>query len=1120
MGATISLAGGQGALVNANINRTTEAYVGTRAGTTPGDLTTLTLGTDDLKIEASSKFTAKATPQSLGVSVANVSALVANATIGGMTRAYVGQATTVTAGNLYVSTMAEDGATATFDAAAFGGVFNCSKLWANATVNGTVESFIGTPFGQAPDTGTTTQLTIDGRLEVDAKSSMTAEATAWGSGGSWASNRSDLLADATATGTTRAFVGEGTDVTANRLSVGATAELLKAKAETFVVGIGLGGSGAGARATSDVDGTVEAFIGPESGTTASANPVVLSITSGIDVLATTTRAAADANGTAGSGGTLSSGARFEALAEVGKDDLVEDDLDVSDELVTRAFIGNGTIINKAGGVNVSTTAAHFGSATAIAGSGSVFYNKQAGLSKTVVKPIVESYIGEDVSIHATGDVNVLATSQAAEADATSKAYGGGAVNVGSANASLETSPTITSYIGDGATVVTTGNVKVRSVSDTADTAGKELDDFFETDGVNTDNDTIQFEKHGLDDGGAVVYDPNGNPPIRTGDPASGDALGSIIPFVGEVNNETGKPGADGKNDVTYREYSALVVDENTIKLGWSFDGGTGLDPLQDVIRFAGPHRFETGDAVRLDVQDILAGSNTLVPGFDATQPLFVIKIDETTIKLAATKNQAQTEVTSLPALAPSNVTDADETITIMGNSFENGQPVTYLAPAPNEFTVNDVVDDVITIKDHGFSAGDAVVYWTNRTDTNGDGSLDGSEIGGLSEGQTYYVVDDGELTLDTFKLASTLGDALGNPNTNPPVPPSPLTLTPVENDNVLHLLRKEANGPIGGLVEGRTYYVDDDPSDGTFKLSSTDPINDSTTPVDLSTTDLDPSAVHRLGTRGLDLLSASGRHEVRIDLATQPDAGTQHKLLGGGAISLRIIAPLPGNGMSSATATGGGGGLGAFDSPKANATSNPVVKAYVNGDRVEAGGDIEISTLSKGNISTYASNASGGLLKVDKATSTLTYGDINNPAFVTNAAFVGRDEGSDLDDVDANGVDIVAGGQFRINADTQIVAHASSRADGGGGIAITESRSTAKVNSKTMAVVGDGARHRGPLGRYPLESLQRGCDHESLGPRDRLCPRQSDSQRNDHGRINRQVAADGYVFFEHGRSGR
>src|SRR5206468_9286263 len=94
---------GSGALVHATVDRTTEAYVGTRAGTAPSSATNLTFANGDVLVQAVSHLTASTSPVSLGVAGGiAVAATVTNATVNGTTRAYIGQKTTLVAGELDV----------------------------------------------------------------------------------------------------------------------------------------------------------------------------------------------------------------------------------------------------------------------------------------------------------------------------------------------------------------------------------------------------------------------------------------------------------------------------------------------------------------------------------------------------------------------------------------------------------------------------------------------------------------------------------------------------------------------------------------------------------------------------------------------------------------------------------------------------------------------------------------------------------------------------------------------------------------------------------------------------------------------------------------------------------
>ena len=99
--------------------------------------------------------------------------------------------------------------------------------------------------------------------------------------------------------------------------------------------------------------------------------------------------------------------------------------------------------------------------------------------------------------------------------------------------------------------------------------------------------------------------------------------------------------------------------------------------------------------------------------------------------------------------------------TATGNIVEAGifnQPSTAVVKFNGATNVG---SNTITYAGHGFADGDKVTY------TNGGGT----SIGGLTTGNTYYVI---EVTSSTFKLATTYANAIAN---------SPITLTDGVGDN-------------------------------------------------------------------------------------------------------------------------------------------------------------------------------------------------------------------------------------------------------------------------------------------------------------------------------------------------
>src|SRR4029077_18656516 len=114
----------------------------------------------------------------------------------------------------------------------------------------------------------------------------------------------------------------------------------------------------------------------------------------------------------------------------------------------------------------------------------------------------------------------------------------------------------------------------------------------------------------------VHYDPNGNTPIST---PGGDLGAGFIP---------------GSNPPVHREYDAIVVDQNTLKLGATFNAVandtsdlfnplSGVDNALGVMRFSTEHNFQTGDSVIYDTRGNAAITS-------ATNPLYVRRIDDFT----------------------------------------------------------------------------------------------------------------------------------------------------------------------------------------------------------------------------------------------------------------------------------------------------------------------------------------------------------------------------------------------------------------------------------------------------------------------------------------------------------
>src|SRR5262249_41070882 len=224
-----------------------------------------------------------------------------------------------------------------------------------------------------------------------------------------------------------------------------------------------------------------------------------------------------------------------------------------------------------------------------------------------VSPTLTTYLGQNVTANVTHDLQVVATSSAAEAHATANTYGGGAVAVGAPTTTAVNSPTLPSSVDLGSTLTVGGNLNVKALAhDDANPATSNLTDFVQD--VNSSNDSIKFSAYGLQNGDLVTYVPS-SPTDAIQTPT---ATGYLQQYETDANGNVIKNTAGNPIVRTYHVLQVVksdgTIDPNNFQLGSAFNGGqidagnvfatgSGVDPTQNVIRFSTPHGFETGDAV-------------------------------------------------------------------------------------------------------------------------------------------------------------------------------------------------------------------------------------------------------------------------------------------------------------------------------------------------------------------------------------------------------------------------------------------------------------------------------------------------------------------------------------------
>ena len=478
-----------------------------------------------------------------------------------------------------------------------------------------------------------------------------------------------------------------------------------ASADANVISIGIA-AGAGVDAVVNISGAVSAYI--DSGAT-------------IDVageLMVNAQSSANPTSTAsvGQGGAISVG-------------VMTSEVNVTSQ--TSAYIGDHTNIVNAGSLDVEASDTSTASVSGQVAGGGIGEGRSADTIATV-DPTITAYIGQHVTASVVGDVSVVATSVRAQGNANSTDNGGGGVDVGFAQATVNADPTVNAYIDIGSSITAGGAVKVDAEAQSTPTSGPPLTDDIQ--GVNTSNGEITFPESGLSTGDSVTYNPNGNTAIQT---------------------------ANGPLQSGGRLYNVVVVDPNTLQLGNLFRADSidssvpfttvsGVDYARDVIRFATPDNFQTGDSV------VYSPNLNGDIGLTAGATYYVRVIDPYTIELYNT-------LAGATAVGDSVTTpDVSGNAINIANTFTDGEAVTYKAPAPIAFNTGAVnvsvnsdgslsaasgANNILVGNGTGFKTGDEVVYHTNDTS--------GSPITGLTNGTTYFVITTSDSRLIQLAATST-----------------------------------------------------------------------------------------------------------------------------------------------------------------------------------------------------------------------------------------------------------------------------------------------------------------------------------------------------------------------------
>ena len=1010
----VGLAAGTGTHINSTVNPDVEAFIGPQAGgTATGNTTTINVGGGMATVHATSVNSATANLKNGTGGGITISALLLSAKLGGSTSAYAGGTVNVTAGSLGLAANSQNTSSSTLFTVSVAAISGSGNSLTPTESHNTLAYIAGG-----------SKLAAGGaNLSVNATSNSSATADVEGGAGSAVGVDVDLPT-AAITGSTLAYVGEGATVTGGGLNLQSSASSQNALAKVNSINVGIA-AGQGSQADSAVSGDIEAFIGPQAGTTPLGLTTTLNLTGALTVQASTA-ANPTTNVFSGGGGAI-------AVAALITDAKVNDQ--------TLAYLSTGTLVTNASNLKVLATETDAATNTTEIASGGIL-NGQGTNATAEAEPTISGYIAAADCVTTTGAVLVQAINVRAEADATAKSYGGGGVQVGVPLATVTTSPSVVGYIGTGANISAGGNVTVdaEARSDPGQTFTNDIT------AVNPSTDTITFPQHGLLDGDVVVY---------TKDNAAAP-----------INTPTGPLAYN-------REYPVVVTGADTLQLGSTFNAdSSGVSASGRTITFATPDLFLTGDPVHLDPM-----GNTPVGGLSTSTTYYVRTLNANTIELYTSLSDATSSALSAQANTFSGTT------VHANNSFSPNEAVTYVAQPTVPFSTG-----LVDVSYQTDGSGNIVPFSTNPTvvnfqdassawniflgqDTNGDGIPDtghnfqtgdavvyhadpatGTVISPLVNGQTYYVirVDQWSIQLAATERETTQHqDSHGNW---------------VAGANPIHLVDPKTSGytpepqsftvnPLGQLQSGQTYYVLPSVTSSSFQLAATP----GGTALSVNYFDGSGNAVsgglQQFFKAGVALSPSSGTQDLHIAFAPSitPNAGVGDALFGENGVSLRQINPPPGNGVSSASAIGGNGGGLNFAFPTATGNATPTVKAYADAC-VVSGGNVSITSLASPNVTAYANNDGGGAISIAQS-------QASTSTNITNSAFVGADSlGNPGDEANISTTGNVPGGNnFVLSSQTSSTSSATADCAGGGVVASIGSTSKSDVTDTTTTTVGQNA---------------------------------------------------------------
>ncbi len=666
-----------------------------------------------------------------------------------------------------------------------------------------------------------------------------------------------------------------------------------------------------------------------------------------------------------------------------------------------------------GNVRVLSNSFTDGDATASGTAGSVGISVGLTNAFTTVSPTVTTFVGQNGSISAGGDVTVQSLQGKAIAGTASSGQFDPSTAVQAGNNSLSlanhgfASGANAIYARNGGGDIGLEDQRAYNVIKIDDNTLK-LGDQFVSANVDGATDRISFaQAHSFKTGDEVIYDNGGG--ANTGGLTSGNRY-----FVQVINGSTIQlfaSKADASADPVVFAAGAVNADKITLPAGASFSDGqvvtyatsganfddsiVGVRVNADGTRTAVPntiffgtdyfktHALNTGERIRYHTE------NKPLTGLVNDTDYFVINNGDGSISLAASAAAAAAGTRLTFSVAPTDHALGTNSFTSADVSNDNNGGVIKLASLA------------------GLSTGQQLTY----------DAQSGVAIGGLVDGADYFIIVDNALP-NTIRLASSASLASSGVALN-------------FNANVGS--RHDLNGS-GTIAAPGTYRVINN-ADGTISLSA---LTGAIAPITLN-----PVGV--FGTQSLAIspidLSGGGGNTQSLSIALKTTADTtEASLLRQGSVTLGTSTA---DGIATATANAAAFSLlGSGTGSETKVTVDAKVNTFIDKRTTISGRDVSVLSSSSTDLGTSDSNKTGSFVA---ATNPLASSAMSN----RNNAYLGSD------------VSITARGKFNLDSRASQSSNLFVRAEAGAGIALAGANNGsqgASVTYDNSAIVGQNAQ--------------------------------------------------------------